>query len=308
MRTLTLVTGASGFMGFHVVRALLRAEIPCRAMVRRTSDDRALRGLGAELVTGDITRPETLGPALAGCRVVINLAGAADVADPALNEQVNVQGTANVARACAEAGVPRLLHFSSSCAVRAKQDAYGRTKREGERALQGCGLDLRIFRPAMMYGEGSKEWTTFVSTVARLPLVPVPGRGEHLLRPVLVDDAVQATLAAATRDGLDGRVYDIVGADSLTLNALVREVARRVGKRRRPLHLPLPLVLGGAHLLGKLVAHPPVVPDQVLAFDQDTTGDPGPASADLGFAPRPMAEGLDTLFARTPWRRMGELR
>jgi NADH dehydrogenase len=204
--------------------------------------------------------------------------------------------------------VPRLVHFSSSCAVRPLQDAYGKTKWLGEQALKELsGLDLRTFRPAMMYGEGSREWFTFVSTVARFPLVPVPGDGRHLLRPVLVDDAVQATLAAVERDGLGGRIYDIVSREALDLNQLIGMVAGQMGKRRWPLHLPLSLVLAGARLMGRIWTHPPVVPDQVLAFAQDTEGDPEPAARDLGFAPVGMAQGLRTLFQRTPWRQMGQL-
>lgn len=302
-----LITGASGFMGFHVARALKGQGIPFRAMVRESSQVQALRALGADLVTGDITKPQTLVPAFEGCRAVINLAGAADVADAQLNQKVNVDGTANVGQACLRAGVKRLLHFSSNCAVRAKQDAYGRTKLEGEQTLDGLDLDIRIFRPAMMYGEGSKEWYTFVSSVARLPLVPVPGDGEHLLRPVLVDDAILATLEAVQRPGLEGRVYDIIGPGAVTLNQLIQQIARLLGKRRWPLHLPMPLCLLGARAIGAMLTHPPVVPDQVLAFDQDTTGDLGPAAQDLDFSPVPMEQGLRTLFGRTPWQQMGDL-
>ena len=306
-----LITGASGFMGFHVARALGAEGIAYRALVRPTSQVAALRALGAELCTGDVTRQDSLVPALEGCGAVIHLAGAADIADPAINLAVNVDGTVNVAAACRRAGVERMVFFSTNCAVRKLQDAYGRTKWEAEQALQQQGfhqdLDIRTFRPAMIYGEGSVEFTTFVDTVARAPLVPVPGSGEHILRPALVDDVVAATLAAVQRDGLNGRVYDIIGSSAITLNGLIAEVARLMGKKRRPVHVPMKLCFWGAQVLGMLQTHPVVTPDQVLAFAQDTAGDFKPAARDLDYEPVSMEVGLARLFSRTPWHCMGQL-
>ena len=303
-----LITGASGFMGFHVTRALRAAGLPSYALVRPTSDVAALRALDARLRVGDVTRRASLVEALAGCGAVIHLAGAADIADPAINQQVNVDGTVNVAAACREVGVKRMVFYSTNCAVRQLQDAYGRTKWQAEQALQEYDdLDIRTFRPAMIYGEGSVEFTTFVNTVARSPLVPVPGSGEHILRPALVDDVVAATLAAVLRDGLDGRVYDIIGASAITLNQLIAQVARLMGKKRRPLHVPQRLCFWGAQLLGTLQTHPVVTPDQVLAFAQDTAGDTSAATRDLDYRPVTMEQGLERLFTRTPWRCMGQL-
>jgi nucleoside-diphosphate-sugar epimerase len=301
----TLITGASGFFGTHLARAFAESNRPYVALVRRSSDVGPLRALGATTREGDVTDRGSLVAAMRGCGAVVHLAGAADVADAELNEQVNVGGAVNVAEACVEAGVRRLLFFSSNCAVRELQDAYGRTKQQAELELRRFDLDVRVFRPAMIYGEGSREWATFVSTVARLPRVPVPGTGQHLLRPVFVDDAIAATVAALERDGLGGRVYDIVGPDEVTLDDLVQRVARLLGARRKSLHLPLGLCLAGARVLGRVWTHPPVVPDQVLAFAQDTRGDLEPPRRDLDWTPRPLNEGLSLLFARTGWKQMG---
>jgi nucleoside-diphosphate-sugar epimerase len=300
-----LITGASGFFGVHLARSLARAGVAHVGLVRPSSDRASLERLGTPLRFGDVTDEESVVAALQGCGAVIHLAGAADVADADLNERVNVGGTVRVARACERAGVARLLFFSSNCAVRELQDAYGRTKRHAERELEAFGLDVRIFRPAMIYGEGSREWTTFVSSVARLPWVPVPGSGEHVLRPVFVDDVVEAARAAIALDDLAGRVYDILGPTEVSLNDLVARVASHLGRRRRPLHLPMGLCLAGTRALGRVMTHPPVVPDQVLAFAQDTRGDLDPPRRDLGWEPRPLDQGLSALFGRTPWQNMG---
>ncbi len=298
-----LITGTTGFVGFHLARALSRAKLPYRALVRATSDTDALRRLGAELAPGDLLDPASLERALDGCGAVAHLGGAADVADPALNARVNVDGTANLAGACARAGVRRMLFFSTNCAVRELQDAYGQTKFQAEQLLQKFDLDLRIFRPAMMYGEGSREFATFVHTVARTPLVPVPGSGDHVLRPMFIDDAVAAAVAALTLDDLDGRTYDIIGPEGITLNQLIQLTAKLLGKRRRPLRIPLRLIFWGAVVMGKFWQHPVVTPDQVLGFAQDTTGDPTTVTTDLGVEPRGMEAGMQALFGRTEWQR-----
>jgi len=80
-----------------------------------------------------------------------------------------------------------------------------------------------------------------------------------------------------------------------------------VGRHRKPVHLPMSLVLAGTRVLGKVLTHPPVVPDQVLAFDQDTRGDLEPPRRDLDWNPRTLDQGLDALFGRTSWREMGVL-
>ncbi len=300
-----LITGASGFVGVHLAIRLVAEGIPCRALVRTTSATGPLRALGVPLAVGDVTRRSTLDAALAGCGAVVHLAGAADVADPVLNDRVNVGGCENLGRACERVGVRRVLHFSTNCALRELRDAYGESKRRGEEALAALDLDLRIFRPTMIYGEGSKEFATFVSTVGRSPLVPVPGRGRHLLRPVFVDDVIDAAVAGLTREGLGGRAYDIVGPTGIPFNDLIALVARELGVRRRPLHLPLSLCLLGARLLGRVWTHPPVVPDQVLAFAQDTRGDLEPPRRDLDWHPLDIETGLGRLFARADWRALG---
>ena len=298
-----LITGATGFVGFHMARALKNAGQPFRALTRASSDTSALRAMGAELAVGDLLDTSSLDRACAGCGAVIHLGGAADVADPEVNRRVNVDGTANLAAACGRAGVKRMLFFSTNCAVRELQDAYGQTKLQAEQLLRGFELDLRIFRPAMMYGEGSREFATFVHTVARAPLVPVPGDGEHLLRPIFIDDAVAAALAAIQLEGLNGRVYDIIGPEPISLNQLIQLTALHLGKRRRPLRIPLKLIFWGAVALGKVWRHPVVTPDQVLGFAQDTTGDPSALTTDLGVTPRGMEQGMEALFSRTDWRR-----
>ncbi|MBZ0252548.1 MAG: NAD(P)H-binding protein, partial [Candidatus Methylomirabilis sp.] len=173
-----LITGATGFVGRHLTKRRLAQGAPVRILVRSPDKARNLAALGAEIAQGDVTDPASLHKALDGVSAVIHLAGAADVADAAVNEAVNVGGARNLAEACKRAGVRRVLHFSSHCAGRKLRDAYGETKRRGEEVLLASGLDVTVFRPTMIVGPGSKEWATFVRVIRRLPVVPIVGTGK----------------------------------------------------------------------------------------------------------------------------------
>ena len=231
----------------------------------------------------------------------MHLGGAADVSDPAVNQAVNVDGSAALGQAAARAGVRRVVLFSSHCAVRPMQDAYGRTKLASEEAMAASGVPLVVFRPTMIYGEGSKEFTTFVRAVRRLPLVPIVGDGAATIRPVFLDDVLPAIVEALRRP-VAGSTFEICGPGPVSFDQLVALIAGHLGRWRRPLHVPGSLALLGARLLGRLLRHPPITVDQVMGFLQHTVADEGPAASALGFAPRAVEDGLAALFARTPVR------
>jgi len=297
-----LVTGASGFIGRHLLDYLQQREVRLTAMVRQPDALRVPLPDGVRLVQADLTRPESLDAAVAGQDAIVHLAGAADVSRPAINQAVNVDGTRHLLQACARQSVgPRILLFSSHCAERSMQDAYGKSKLACEGVVAESGMPHVIFRPTMIYGEGSKEFQTFVGTIRRLPVVPIIGNGRSLIRPVFLDDVLPAVARALHCPEALGQRLVICGPATISFDELVGAVSEAMlGKRRRVLHVPGRLALVGARLLGWLLAHPPITTDQVMGFLQDTVADPSAAIEALGFRPRPVAEGLAVLFARSP--------
>jgi len=287
-----LVTGATGFLGGHLTREMARRGLEFCALVRRSSDTTALEELKVPLRTGDVTDLASVREALQGCQAIIHLAAAADVSDPKTNEKVNCGGVRHLIEAATATGVRRVLFLSSTCAGRKLRDAYGETKLQGERLFQESPLDVTIFRPTMIYGAGSKEFSRFVNTVRRCPVVPLVGPGTFHIRPGFVDDVVPAILSALETPQSIGKTYDIAGADRITFVELVREVARLLGRRRAIVPVPPSLCMLGARVLGKLMARPPITVDQVMAFLQDTEVDIRPAQEELGFSPRPLTDGL----------------
>jgi nucleoside-diphosphate-sugar epimerase len=209
-----LVTGATGFIGGHVVHALLAAGWGVRALVRATSDTEALRAQGVVCVVGDMGDPSSLAPAVSGCAVVLHLASLLKVPWRAEFAAVNVAGTANVAAACAAAHPrPVLVVMSSLAAVgpapgaaRRETDApapvsiYGRVKAAAEQAAVAHAgtLELSIVRSPMVFGEGDRGALPLFRSAAR-GLHIVPTRTPARVGLVHAADLAQALLCIAQR-------------------------------------------------------------------------------------------------------------
>ena len=290
------VTGATGFVGRYLVPALLDRDVPVTAMVRDLDRGRDLAAAGADLVEADLLEPGSLVRALKGCVAVIHLAAVADSSDEGLNQRVNVGGSRNLAEACLCSGVERIINFSSTCAGRPLQDAYGLSKLDAEPELERDGLRVTHLRPTMIYGHGSAEFDLFARVVAKAPRVPIPGHGKNLLRPVFVRDAIDLVLRVLDRPETAGRTFDVAGPEPVAIDDFIHVLGRAQGRSARALHVPASLALAGARVLGRLQRHPFINVDQVMAFLQDTVVDIGPARRELDWEPRPLEQGLAELF------------
>ncbi|MDX6593862.1 MAG: hypothetical protein QOJ13_3058 [Gaiellales bacterium] len=176
----TLVTGASGYLGMEVIRALREQGRDVRAMIRNMDAEQRLADMGAMPVLGDVTQPETLGPVLEGVSRVFHLAGVVGhrASDEARLSQVNVQGSHNLLAAAKKAGVERVVYTSSVSAMGPAQTPahprteqhflldgddgrpdfrYGRSKAHGEQAALKAaidGLDVVVVNPGFVIGPG----------------------------------------------------------------------------------------------------------------------------------------------------------
>ncbi len=260
-----LVTGASGYLGRHVVTRLVAAGHPVRALVRPLSHVDELERLGVEIRFGDLRDGPAVSDAVAGVEIVVHL-GAALRGTAEYMRASTVSGTANVAAAAERNGVRRVVYVSSLAvydytrltrakAVTAEADLEQRpearggasaAKREAEDvalgALSRARPEWTILRPSLIFG-GGRDLTATVG-------VRVSGRIIHLGRPrsrlrlVHVADVAEAVLLAATRPEAAGRVYNVSHPDTLT----AREFWRIV-RGRQPLYLPLWVAWGAVLVL-----------------------------------------------------------
>jgi dihydroflavonol-4-reductase len=248
-----LITGASGFVGTHLTERLLLEGWRVRALVRRSSDTRALVRAGIELVVGDLDDVEALRRAAAGVEVVIHLAAVTFARSEAEYRRANVEGVRNLVQAVvnSEHRPRRVVYLSSYAACGPAHDgrprgwdeppapltAYGRTKLAGEqvlRPLQEQGIEVSILRAPAVYGPGDRALLSYFRLI-RWGLAPVPAGGERRLHLVYAPDLAAALVRAA--DAPPG-TYAVAEPVEHRWSEVVATIARTMGKR--PLRIPLP--------------------------------------------------------------------
>ncbi|MBI1902896.1 MAG: SDR family NAD(P)-dependent oxidoreductase [Planctomycetia bacterium] len=211
-----LVTGATGFIGQHLARALVERGDEVTCLKRKTSRVEALEKLGVRLVEGDVTDAESLRPAVAGADIVFHLAGLTTAFHLAGFLRVNEQGTRNLLEACAARPTPPVvIHVSSIAAAgpsqggqpRKEEDtaapvsSYGRSKRAGEIAARKFAdrVPLTIVRPPIIFGPGDRAVLEIFKPISRFGIHLIPGYRRNYLSLLYVADLVSGLLLAADR-------------------------------------------------------------------------------------------------------------
>src|SRR5262245_60284110 len=294
-----LVTGASGLVGRRLVARLLAAGVTVTAFVRAAGRLDAPAGDALSVAVGDVTDPDSIARALAGCDVVVHLANASGVTDVARVHAVNVGGTDHVLAAARAAGVRRLIFTSTISATRDRLGPYGRTKRLAEERVRASGIPFVILRPSLVYGGDDRGLVgTLVRHLRTLPVMPVIGNGRIQLDPVHLDDLCGVIEASLERDDVLGRTYDVLGPDRVTLDDFLRRLGDILGVRRPLLHLPARASLLLARVLGGLMTHPPLTVDNVLGLTSPARVDRESAARDFPIAWTPLDVGLRAIAAR----------
>jgi NADH dehydrogenase len=299
-----LVTGASGFVGSHVVPYLLAAGHQVVALVRTPIAGETVIGRlpatqrsAVESRIGDVTRPATLGPAMAGIDAVVHLVALPrDFKRGADLRLVNIEGTRAVVSAMHAAGVRRLVHMGAMGVVDDPNLHYASSKAKGEAIVRESGLDWTILKPSLQFGEGDGFFNIVASLVRISPgVVPVPGNGSARFQPIHVGDVAAVTVRSLADPSTIGEVFELGGPRYWTYREITREVLTALGKRRAILPIPVPLIRLVAGTAERLHFAFPVATDQLRQLRLDNIGPLDLIPSRFGFRPRPMEGALGYL-------------
>jgi len=249
-----LVTGASGFVGRHVMRELAAGEASVRAMVRNARGAAALEGIPCELVRGDVTDPASLRAAARGVRTIVHLVAIIE-GSPATFERVMAAGTGNLVEAAREGGVRRLVLMSALGTSQAATVPYFRAKWAAEQAVASSGVEHVVLRPSFVFGADGGALPRFLRLARLAPVTPVLGPGTQRVQPIWIDDLVRAVQLALETDATGGPI-ELGGPDAVTWNDLWARLKTALGTRRPALNLPFWLARGPGALLEKLPGAP----------------------------------------------------
>jgi dihydroflavonol-4-reductase len=313
---LALVTGGNGFVGCHVVRALLTRGNRVRVLIRPGADRAALEGLPVELAIGDLRDRDSVDRAVAGCNQVYHVA--ADyrlwVPDPAPMYAANVDGTRNVIEASRRARVERIVHCStvgalglpaggvgtedSPVSIEKMVGPYKRSKFLAEQvALEAAraGVPVVVVNPSTPIGPLDLKPTPTGRIIVDFLNRRMPAYVDTGLNLVDVCDAAQGHLLAAER-GRIGEKY-ILGGENLTLREMLERLARISGLPAPRVRLPYAVAFGfalGAEAVSRVLTHraPRASVTEVRMSRKHMFFDASKARAELGYAPRPVDAAL----------------
>lgn len=317
------VTGGTGFIGGHVVRALRARGDDVVCLARSAEKGRALADLGCEVVAGDLADTDAITKGMQGADAVIHGAAVFEVGIPKSEHdamyKANVLGTENVLGAALAAKIPKVVYISTIAAYgnthgqvvdetykhpgRDFTSYYEETKYEAHQVAKRMiddGLPCVIVQPGGVYGPD--DHSAIGATVhqmldGKLPLLPFPDLGMNM---VFVDDAAAGVILALDK-GKPGQSYNL-GGQITTMRGLMEATGRVSGKKPPKRAMPTPLLKAMTPVgpvVGKLMGQPPNLGELIKSADGVTFwASHDKAMEKLGYSPRGLEQGLrETLTA-----------
>lgn len=298
------VIGGSGFLGRYVVQHLARSNYRIRVVCRNPNGALHLKTSGdpgqIQLISGNITRPETLKEAVQHAYAVIDLVGILFPSHGQSFDDVQAEGAGKLAAMAASAGVRRFVYLSALGVDKAFGSDYARTKLTGEKNTLTAFPSATILRPSVMFGAEDQ----FLNDFASMPFHPLIGGGKTRFQPIYVDDVAKAVIAAITRHDTQGEIYELGGSQIYSMKRLLHYVQSLVGKKPT-ISLSFPFTSGIA-AIAELVYHilpfankPLLTRDQVRLLKHDNiVSNDTKTIANLGIHPQPLESVVPVYLAR----------
>jgi len=317
-----LITGGSGFIGYHLVRRLCQNNVSVRCLVRHTSSRSLLQSFDVEYCIGELGDTESLRKAVDGCDTIMHAAGLVRARNYQEFEAVNRFGTENLASVAARCPSPPVFIYISSLSVAGNSKPnqpkreddppmpisnYGKSKLAGETALMAFAdqMPCTIVRPGIVFGEADKMNFEFVKTIRKLGFCPVPGYGDKFYSWIHAADLSDVLISAAQNGERLGQnqpagtgIYFAACDEGRKLSEVGCLIGRSLGNDRiRSMRCP-PLAVwatatyyeAAMRLTGKTQPF-----DWAKAWESfhHWTCSPKKAQTQLNFSPKPLEERID---------------
>jgi uncharacterized protein YbjT (DUF2867 family) len=290
-----LLLGASGFIGACLLDRLLCAGYEVTCGVRKPPQFPRCRTLVVDY-NHDWSVSDWL-PRLAGIDAVINAVGILRETDAAPFAAVHIAAPRALFRACVQAGIKKVIQLSALGADALAATGYHRSKKEADDELATLPLPSVIVQPSLVFGESGAS-TMLFTTLAALPLVPVPGNGAQCVQPVHIDDLAEMIVRLLETSAFDHQRIAAVGPRPLTLREYLRALRLAMGLGE-PLYLHVPMLLvRAAAALGERLSRTLPDRDTLAMLMRGNVASAAAITAVLGRAPRPVEAFIEPVSAR----------
>ena len=254
-----LVTGSTGFIGSHLVEALIKKGTKVYCLIRKTSNLKWIKDLDVELVNGSYWDKKSLVQAVKDMDYVYHVGAALDALKWETYYKANVEATVKLLEACAEAnpGLKKFIFVSSIAAAGPANDKkplkesdpchpvslYGKSKLQAEEAAAGFfdKLPIVIIRPTNILGTRQKQLNTTVQLVKKR-IVPLLGDGQKQTTICFVQDLVRALMAAAENESVRGKTFFVADSEAYSWREMVEFIAKALGLSF-VIKIPYPLLI-----------------------------------------------------------------
>ncbi len=300
-----VVFGGSGFVGRHVVRALVERGHRVVVAVRRPDLATHLQPIGnvgqVRAVQANLRYRTSIDEAAKGADVVVNLVAILQESGRQTFAAVQSAGARHVAEASKAAGA-RLVHVSAIGANLESASQYARTKAEAEAAVLATLKDAVILRPSIIFGPEDAFFNRFAGMAVMSPFLPLIGGGGTKFQPVYVGDVAQAVAKAVDGELAGGRVYELGGPEVVTFRQCMEMVCDQTDRKRVLMPVPWFAAKAMAKLTGWLPGAP-ITSDQIILLQSDNVVSADAVRAKLtlpgmGIAPKSLASVLPSYLSR----------
>jgi len=261
----------------------------------------SIKDLSCEIVTGDITKKETLIPSMNGVKTVFHLAAVLVANDLKLFRVMNYEGTKDVIGAAVEAGVEHFINLSAAAAGYKTRTTYGDSKLESESLMKEKrnNTNFTIIRPTLLYGAGgSQELKIYVQALRKVPfVVPVIGMGKAKKCPVWVGDIVKGLSLLVNKPISYGKTYDFGGATELSMWDYTKKICETFDIHKPMVPVPAGLCFWLASILKVFMKKPLLRRDTILGVIMDANGNIELARKEISYDPVKLDEGYALGFA-----------